>query len=272
MDHESFEGGIEKDSIAMMLRDLPIRKQQEIQRLFTLRTYPPETTIFSPFSYPDDIYVLERGQVSIYRLFSDRILTISIINPGTIFGEMALVHNELRDCYAQSMSACTVRVIGKETLEDIIHIHPQVAIRLMEIMGQRLHEVQEKLATIAFASVPQRLAAVLLSLTRHSSPPDGASQVGGSTSPSFPFTSPPKQQTGASSPPSVPSSPLSVPSSPPSVVRYTHQQLADMIGAYRETVTKTISDFRRKGLIRVESDVIYLTDVEGLQRECHIPH
>lgn len=254
MDHESFEGGIEKDSIAMMLRDLPIRKQQEIQRLFTLRTYPPETTIFSPFSYPDDIYVLERGQVSIYRLFSDRILTISIINPGTIFGEMALVHNELRDCYAQSMSACTVRVIGKETLEDIIHIHPQVAIRLMEIMGQRLHEVQEKLATIAFASVPQRLAAVLLSLTRHSSPPDGASQVGGSTSPSFPFTSPPKQQTGASL--------------PPSVVRYTHQQLADMIGAYRETVTKTISDFRRKGLIRVESDVIYLTDVEGLQREC----
>ena len=52
---------------------------------------------------------------------------------------------------------------------------------------------------------------------------------------------------------------------PPMVVRYTHQQLAEMIGSYRETVTKTIGEFREEGLIRIEGDAIALTDTARLQ-------
>ena len=55
------------------------------------------------------------------------------------------------------------------------------------------------------------------------------------------------------------------PATPPAVVRYTHQQLAEMIGSYRETVTKAIGEFREAGLIRVEEDAIYLTDVARLR-------
>ena len=55
------------------------------------------------------------------------------------------------------------------------------------------------------------------------------------------------------------------PTVPPAVVRYTHQQLAEMIGSYRETVTKAISEFREAGLIRVEEDAIFLTDLARLR-------
>jgi len=52
----------------------------------------------------------------------------------------------------------------------------------------------------------------------------------------------------------------------PTVVRFTHQQLAEMIGSYRETVTKAIGEFREEGLIRVEEDAIHLTDIDRLRQ------
>jgi CRP-like cAMP-binding protein len=93
-------------------------------------------------------------------------------------------------------------------------------------MGQRLRETENKLTDIAFKSVPQRLASVLLSLA-------GEADPGGAA---------------------------------PSVVRYTHQQLAEMIGSYRETVTKAMGEFRDAGLIRIDEDAIRLSDRDGLER------
>jgi CRP-like cAMP-binding protein len=48
-------------------------------------------------------------------------------------------------------------------------------------------------------------------------------------------------------------------------VRFTHQQLAEMIGSYRETVTKAIGEFREAGLINVRDDTIHLTDLPQLR-------
>jgi CRP/FNR family transcriptional regulator, cyclic AMP receptor protein len=94
-------------------------------------------------------------------------------------------------------------------------------------MSQRLRAMESKLADIAFKSVPQRLATVLLNLANtHGEQPDNT---------------------------------------PLAIVRYTHQQLAEMIGSYRETITKAIGEFREAGLIRVEEDAIYLTDLPRLR-------
>jgi CRP-like cAMP-binding protein len=94
-------------------------------------------------------------------------------------------------------------------------------------MSQRLRALESKLTDIAFKSVPQRLATVLLNLC--DTQPDRAD--------------------GAAH---------------PAVVRFTHQQLAEMIGSYRETVTKAIGEFREARLIRVEEDTIHLIDLARL--------
>jgi CRP/FNR family transcriptional regulator, cyclic AMP receptor protein len=153
-----------------------------------------------------------------------------VLEPVTIFGEMTLVGQWLHDTFAEAMSECVIGVIGRDTLRRILERYPQVAIAFMELMGQRLRAMENKLADIAFKSVPQRLASLLLSLA-------GASSV-------------------AQPQPAV----------PPSVVRYTHQQLADMIGSYRETVTKAIGELREAGVIRIEDEAIALTDLAQLQR------
>jgi CRP/FNR family transcriptional regulator, cyclic AMP receptor protein len=165
--------------------------------------------------------------VRLYKLSPEgRALTLMVLEPPALFGDMALAAAAHHDSFAEAMSGCTVGMLGREALQTVLRANPALSLRLMGVMGRRLRAMERKLADIAFKSVPQRLAGVLLSLVD-----DRDADAAGA----------------------------------PSVLRYTHQQLAEMIGSYRETVTKAIGEFREAGLIRVEEDAISLTDVPRLR-------
>jgi CRP/FNR family transcriptional regulator, cyclic AMP receptor protein len=214
-----------------IFRDLATAERAEVERLITYNVYPSGQIFHSPNEPGEQLFVLRSGRVRIYKLSAEgRALTLMVLEPVTIFGEMTLVGQWLHDTFAEAMSECVIGVIGRDTLRRILERYPQVAIAFMELMGQRLRAMENKLADIAFKSVPQRLASLLLSLA------------------------------------GAPSGTQAQPAVPPSVVRYTHQQLADMIGSYRETVTKAIGELREAGAIRIEDEAIALTDLAQLQR------
>jgi len=211
-----------------LFRDLTVDQRARIERAISFADYPTGQIFYAPEESGDRLYILRRGRVRIYKLSPEgRALTLLVLEPLSIFGEMALVDEWQHDSFAEAMSDVTIGVIGRSEMRTILNRHPAVALRFMNIMSQRVRALESKLADIAFKSVPQRLAPVLLNLAdtqaeRH----DDA---------------------------------------PPAVVRYTHQQLAEMIGSYRETVTKAVGEFREAGLIRVEEEAIYLTDLARLQ-------
>ena len=210
--------------------NLEPRERAEVERLISFGHYPPGQLFHSPNEPGEQLFVLRSGRVRIYKLSPEgRALTLMVLEPLTIFGEMTLVGQWLHDTFAEAMTECTIGVIGRDVLRRILERYPQVAIAFMELMGQRLRAMENKLADIAFKNVPQRLASVLLNLA---GVPSGQAR----------------------------------PAVPPSVVRYTHQQLAEMIGSYRETVTKAIGELREAGIIRIDDDAISLTDLDQLQR------
>lgn len=216
-----------------IFRDLAPPERAEVERLISYNVYPSGQLFHSPNERGEQLFVLRSGRVRIYKLSPEgRALTLMVLEPVTIFGEMTMVGQWLHDTFADAMSECVIGVVGRDSLRRILERYPQVAIAFMELMGQRLRAMENKLADIAFKSVPQRLASVLLSLAKVT----------------------PGQTQG----------PTAV-----SVVRYTHQQLADMIGSYRETVTKAIGELRESGVIRIEDDTIILTDLAQLQRLAH---
>ncbi|MFP4440051.1 MAG: Crp/Fnr family transcriptional regulator [Chloroflexaceae bacterium] len=213
-----------------IFRNLAPEQREQIERLLSYKTYPAGQIFHSPDEYGEQLFVLRSGQVRLYKLSTEgRALTLAVLEAITIFGEMTLVGQWMHDTFAEAITECTIGIIDREALRQILENYPQVALSFMEIMGQRLHAIENKLADIAFKSVPQRLASVLLNLANISGVP---------------------KQTDT----------------PPSVMRYTHQQLAEMVGSYRETVTKAMGEFREAGLIRVEEETVYLTDLEELQR------
>ncbi|PDW02036.1 Crp/Fnr family transcriptional regulator [Candidatus Viridilinea mediisalina] len=214
-----------------IFRDLAQSERAEVERHIAYNLYPPGQVFHAPNEVGEHLFVLRAGRVRIYKLSSEgRALTLMLLEPVTIFGEMALVGQSLHDTFAETMSESTIGLIGRATLRCILERYPPVALACMELMGQRLRAMEHKLADIAFKSVPQRLASLLLSL------------AGVTTTHELP------------------------PSPPLRVVRYTHQQLADMVGSYRETITKALGELREAGIIRVEDDGLTLVDVAALQR------
>ena len=210
-----------------IFRDLTRADLAAIEQVTNQSHYPAGHLFFSPEERGTQLYILQSGRVRLYKLSAEgRALTLAVLEPFAVFGEMSALGPWRHDSFAEAMNECTVGVINSTDLIETIERHPQIALRLMELMAQRLQSMQNKLADIAFKSVPQRLATVLLDLVAASHLPQNGT---------------------------------------PAVVRYTHQQLAEMIGSYRETVTKAIGDFRDGGLIRIEEDTIYLTDVPRLQ-------
>jgi CRP-like cAMP-binding protein len=211
-----------------VLRDLEPAQRARIEQSISYQIVPAGQLFHAPNEYGEQVFLLHSGRVRLYKLSTEgRALTLAVLEPVTIFGEMSLAGQWMYDSFAESMSECTIGIIGRDVLRDVLRQYPQVSLRFMELMGQRLREIENKLADIAFKSVPQRLASVLLNLA-------------GSTSDTVPGTP------------------------APSVVRYTHQQLAEMIGSYRETVTKAIGEFREAGFIRIDDDTIHLINLEKL--------
>jgi CRP/FNR family cyclic AMP-dependent transcriptional regulator len=211
-----------------IFRDLTMEQRARVERTISYAAYPAGQIFYAPEEHGDRLYMLRRGRVRIYKLSPEgRALTLLVLEPTSIFGEMALVDDWQHDSFAEAMSECTIGTVSRNEMRRTLSTHPAVALRFMNIMSQRLRALESKLADIAFKSVPQRLATVLLNLA------DTQSE---------------RQESG-----------------PPAVVRYTHQQLAEMIGSYRETITKAIGEFREAGLIRVEEEAIYLTDMARLQ-------
>lgn len=121
------------------------------------------------FYMPDDpgevIFMLKQGRVQLHRISSDgRKLVYAILQPGAIFGHMALVGQHMHQTYAQALDDCLICVWNREQVEQVLLEKPQVALRFLEALGNRLTQVEERLAEVTFEPISTRLASLLLRL------------------------------------------------------------------------------------------------------------
>ena len=176
------------------------------------------------FYTPDDtgevIFLLKQGRVSLFRLTPDgRKLTIASLDAGTCFGEMGLLGQGMYGCHAEAATDCLLCVMSRSDLKALMRRNPDVAIRLLDVLGERLLEREQALEQLAFRGISARLAALLLREA------DAYGTI-----------------TGRS-----------------------HQDLAERLGTYRETVSQTLGRFRAEGLVAVEPKRIRLLDLDGLR-------
>ena len=192
------------------------------------RTFGRKHTLARIGDPANELFLLEEGRV---RLFSrspqGRGLTLSVVEPGDIFGEQVLFPSQQWVSDAQPLSAGVLYAIPRHRLEALLEQDPSLVVRIMENLGRRLQTVERRLGDLVFKSVPERLAALLLDL------------VG------------PRAQSG--------DGPTRVPD------RYTHLQLAEMINTHRETVTKVFNRFRDDRLLDFDRREIVLLNMERLR-------
>lgn len=139
---------------------------EEIGQLFKgvmIRECVPGTVFFAPEDLSERLFILKKGQVELYRLSaSGRKLVTRRIGPGTVFGEMGLLGQTMQGEFAEATVESLVCVATRADVERLIHHQPDIALRLLEGMGNRLRKLEDRLEQAVFSPVRVRVAHFLL--------------------------------------------------------------------------------------------------------------
>ena len=127
--------------------------QQEVEALFEgmqLRECKRGTICFAPYESTEQVFVLKSGEVQLYRLDSyGQRLVIRRVGPGTIFGEMGLLGETVHDCFAEAVEDSLVCIATRDAMFHLLQRKPEVALRVLEIVGVRLKTLERRLERLA---------------------------------------------------------------------------------------------------------------------------
>jgi len=185
-------------------------------------------TFFTPEDTTERLFILKKGRVRIFRTADARELTLAEIEPGTIFGEMALTAQRLRGSYAQAIEPSILISMSRSDLEHIIEETPQVGTRLVQLLSERLRSYEERMEDLTLKEIPARLANLILLLCEG----EGV----------------------------MTRTDIKIPH------HYTHERLGTMIGANREAVTRAFSKLQDEGAVELRRRLIHVSDIEALRR------
>ncbi|WP_286217019.1 Crp/Fnr family transcriptional regulator [Paraoerskovia sediminicola] len=177
----------------------------------------------------DRLYVIAEGKIKLGRRSNDgRENLLSILGPSEMFGELSLFDPGPRTATASAVSDAVVYELGHQQLVSWIELHPGVATHLLHALARRLRRTNETLADLVFSDVPGRVAKALLDLSdRFGETTDEGMRVAHDL---------------------------------------TQEELAQLVGASRETVNKALADFAARGWVRREGRAVVLLDLDRLER------
>ena len=195
----------------------------------TEKRVPRGGVIFSEGEPGDRMYVILDGKVKLGQTSPDgRESLLAVLGPGEVFGELSLFDPGPRTATATAVTDTVVVGLGHADLRPWLTGRPEVAEALLQALAQRLRRTNEALADLVFSDVPGRVAKQLLELAdKFGQPgPDGV------------------------------------------LVHHdlTQEELAQLVGASRETVNKALADFTQRGWVEVDQRQVLLVDMERLAR------
>lgn len=214
-----------------LLQDLSPAEIRALEKRMPVKHVPPGLVLYSPDQPAEVLFLLKQGDVRLFHCSQDgKTFTTATVQPGEFFGEMALLGQKLYGNFAEAVRSCMVCVMSREDVSLLLLHDARIAYRAVEFMGRRLGEAERRLADMALRPVSARLACLLLQLANAAG--DAATSIG------------------------------------PIEVTCTHDQLALSVGAYRETVTKVLNEWRLQGLLELRRGRILLLDRERLNQLC----
>ena len=187
-----------------------------------------EGVTVEPREHARRVIVLLAGRATVYEPGPHgHGLTLSVAEAGTVVGVAGLSERP-RGLRIVATMPSLLGLMAFGSFEEVARRNPQVGLRLVRVLGERIGVLETRLADLAYRGVTARLAGAILRLVES----EGVMGREGARLPT----------------------------------RYTHRQLGSMIGANREAVTRAMGKPRRGGIIEVRERRIHVVDIEALRR------
>nr|WP_156004386.1 Crp/Fnr family transcriptional regulator [Streptomonospora sp. PA3] len=186
-------------------------------------------TLFSEGDEGDRLYVILSGKVKLTRAAVDgRENLLSVLGPSEMFGELSLFDPRPRTASAVAVTDAVLAGLGHDDLRPFIAQQPQVSLQLLKALAGRLRRTNDVMSDLVFTDVPGRVAGQLLDLAdRFGKEGEDGLHVHHDL---------------------------------------TQEELAQLVGASRETVNKALAEFALRGWLRIEAKAVVLLDVERMRR------
>ncbi len=191
-------------------------------------SYPAGAVIFQKHDPGHSLMAVLRGRVKISNVSLDgREAVHALMDPGEVFGEIALLDGKDRTADATALEPSELLVLQRRDFVPFLEHNPRVAVRLIEVLCARLRRTTTMVEDSAFLTMAPRVARVLLRLAEeYGRTQDGAVRID---------------------------------------LRLSQRELGGLVGLARENVNRQLRAWREEGLIRVDHGYIVIEDMEGLR-------
>jgi CRP/FNR family cyclic AMP-dependent transcriptional regulator len=230
---------------AELLRAVPLfaglsgPELDKIARVAVPRRYEAGTIVLREGDPGDTCYILQRGRARVTRQHADgRTITLTNLGPGEIFGELAMFGGEVRSATVEALDEMQAVAILAGDLKRLLTEHPEISVKLLGALGERLREANARIARQSFQKVSSRVAGVLAELA------ETGSRAGALR--------------GRSGRPD--SAPREV------VVHSTQADLAQLAGTSREAASRFLATLQRAGVVTTRRGRIIVHDPPALHR------
>ncbi|MEA1987361.1 MAG: Crp/Fnr family transcriptional regulator [Candidatus Marinimicrobia bacterium] len=214
----------------ILFEDLPDSALEAISKLFKTNHYQKDNIILFEEDLGDLLFFIIEGEVKITRANEmGREIILSIIQKGDFFGEMSILDGESRSANAVTLSDATIIIINRDDFYFILKKYPDVAIRLLKNLTQRLRRADKLIESLSLNDAEHRICNTLFLI---------AEDAGIYKNKGVVISKLPNQDT-----------------------------LASMSGTSRETVSRMFSKLKSKNLIQVEKHELVILNYDNFITE-----
>lgn len=203
--------------------DLSDNELENLQKVFKPRNYLKNSMIILEEEYGDLVFVVKTGTIKITRVNDEgKEVILALLGPGEIFGELAILDGEARSANALAQENCQLLAINKEDFLDILKHNFSISYSLMCELAKRLRKSDQQIEALSLSDAEHRIGVSLLNLAEDM----GVIRKGKVTIQNLPF----------------------------------QQDIANMAGTSRETVSRVMKILENKDLISKEGHTLVIPD------------
>ena len=211
-----------------LFRELEAEERNALFGRVRIRAYTAGQAIFLMGSPGDSMMAVLSGSVRISVPSPDgKEIVLAILQPGEVFGEIALLDGKERTADAKAMTDCSLGILERREVIAFLERHPKTWSKLVEVLCSRLRSTDQHIAELALLDLPVRLAKALLRLgTVETAAGDGRAIL---------------------------------------KVQLSQRELGNICGATRESVNKCLRNWQRRGILAIEESLVTVSNRTALE-------
>lgn len=208
--------------------NLPTATVQALESIKYTTSYPKGAVLFVEGQAPRGVFILCRGRVKLSICSADgKTLIVKIAEAGEVLGLSASVSAKPYELTAETLDPCQVNFVKREDFLRFLREHNEVCLRVAEQLSEKYNTACHEIRSLGLShSAAEKLAKLLL---------EWSAKNGGSRQPDR------------------------------IKLTLTHEEIAQMIGTSRETVTRLFADFKKRQLIQLKGSTLVIRDRTALQ-------